>query len=82
MFCIAIRDEQDAAQVYVRERLQFEMRAVELTRSECVGIRVLQVYVIDTVGWSIHSPPSVIFGYFICFPIRVVASWDLVKPMS
>ena len=34
MFCIAIRDEQDAAQVYVRERLQFEMRAVELTRSD------------------------------------------------
>ena len=29
-----IRDEQDAAQIYVSERLQFEMRAVGLMRSD------------------------------------------------
>ena len=31
---LVIRDEQDAAQIYVRERLQFEMRAVEVIRGD------------------------------------------------
>ena len=30
--CLLIRDEQDSAQVYVRERLQYEMRSVEFPR--------------------------------------------------
>ena len=30
--CLLIRDEQDSAQVYVRERLQYEMKSVEYPR--------------------------------------------------
>ncbi|MBU25406.1 MAG: heme utilization protein HutZ [Gammaproteobacteria bacterium] len=43
--CLLIRDEQDSAQVYVRERLQYEMKSVEYPRDQPEwesGIRVLR----------------------------------------
>ena len=47
------RDEQGGAQIYVRERLQFEMRAVELTRRDArwdrgiAGLRDRRVGLVD-----------------------------------
>ena len=52
---LVIRDEQDAAQIYVRERLQFEMRAVEVIRGDArwdrgiAGLRDRHGRLVDTL---------------------------------
>ena len=53
--CLLIRDEQDSSQVYVRERLQYEMKSVEYPRdhpnweSGIVALRDRQGALVDTL---------------------------------
>ena len=66
--CLLIRDEQDSAQVYVRERLQYEMKSVEYPRDHPQwesGIKALR----DRQGTLVETLTSLAdFRLFLLLP--------------